>query len=71
MKITVLEGSKRKNKKGENKDLGSLSFIAFLIASSDVLPQGSCTVTLSFILTSNGLIWVLYLTFYICQSQQY
>lgn len=44
-KITVLEVSKRKNKKGENKDLGLLSFIASLIAGSDVLPQGSCVIT--------------------------
>ena len=52
-----------KRKKEENKDPGPLSFIASVVASSDALPQGSCIITLSFILTSNGLIWVLYLTF--------
>ena len=48
-----------KGKKEENKNPGSLRFVASVIASSDALPQGSCIITLSFILTSNGLIWVL------------
>lgn len=49
----------------ENKNSGPLSFTAsdVLIPSSDLLPQGSSIITLSFILTSNVLIWVLYLTF--------
>lgn len=54
---------KGKKKKEENKEPGPLSFIASVVANSDALPQGSCIITLSFILTSNGLIWVLYLTF--------
>jgi len=47
-----------KGKKGESKDPGPLSSIASVVASSDVLPQGSCVITLSFILTSNGFIRV-------------